>query len=95
MDWHHGEDYELQARRQGYTLGDKDGTFEPFYEAAHRDFINGFMTYTQYIKALKKIEKGLNKYAKRREGNPTQRSDRDSGAHEGDGTALSETGRRG
>lgn len=61
--WYHGEDYESQARRQGYTLGRMDEEFNRRYQEIHHDFIYEWMTYTQYIAALKKLEKDLNRYA--------------------------------
>lgn len=59
--WYHGEDYESQARKHGYTLREKASVFEHRYRSVHHSFINGYMTYTQYIAELKKIEKDLNK----------------------------------
>lgn len=66
LEWYHGEDYEEQANRQGYTLGRMGKEFNRRYVEIHDDFIFGYGTYIQYIAALKKLEKDLNRYAETR-----------------------------
>lgn len=63
LTWYHGEDYEEQARKQGCTLGRMGDEFNRRYQEIHHDFIFEWMTYIQYIAALKKLEKDLNRYA--------------------------------
>jgi hypothetical protein len=65
LTWYHGEDYESQATAQGYTLGRMAKEFNRRYKEIHREFIFGYMTYTQFQKALKKLEKDLDRYAER------------------------------
>ena len=63
LTWFHGEDYELQARKQGFTLGRMDVIFRDRYRAIFKEYMTGYMTYTKYIRELKKLEKDLNRYA--------------------------------
>lgn len=63
ITWLHDEDYEEQANRLGYTLGRMGKEFKKRYDAIFHEYMYGYMTYTQYIKALKDLEKDLNRYA--------------------------------
>lgn len=65
LTWYHGEDYEEQARKQGFTLGRMGDEFCRRYEEIHHDFMYEWMTYIQYIQALKKLEKDMNRYAEK------------------------------
>lgn len=61
--WNHGEDYETQARSQGYTLGRMGDEFNRRYQEIHHDYMYEQMTYIQYIDKLKLLEKDLDRYA--------------------------------
>lgn len=71
--WYHGDkdDYETQANKQGYTLMRMGKEFDKRYTQIHNEFICGYGTYIQYINALKKLEKDLNRYAEKRKGEKT------------------------
>lgn len=61
--WYHGEDYEKRANECGYTIGPMAKEFTKRYKRLHNSYIFGCMTYTQYQKGLKDLEKDLCRYA--------------------------------
>lgn len=63
--WDHDADYEAQARCYGFTLGPIARDFMKRYKRLHNGYINGPMTYTQYQKAIKDLEKDICRYAEK------------------------------
>lgn len=53
------ESLEVQANKQGYTLGDKAEKIDKTHEAIKRLCIEGYFTESQYSSILKKFNKNV------------------------------------
>lgn len=67
VGFHHGalaDPYEKQARKQGYTLGDKAELMDELAHGLIMNHIHGTLTDSAYDKALQKLQKQIVKNLK-------------------------------
>lgn len=62
VGFHHGalaDPYEAQARKQGYTLGDKAELMDKLGFGLSINYVHGVLTYAEYKRALQRLDKKI------------------------------------